>query len=496
MYKTFSPDEDSESGFIAPAMIPVFAYAFKEALIGMAVVNQQGDILEVNEVLCGMLGYTRRELLGMNKDDIVCAAVGTGDWMSRWKELAATKKLRMEKRFRHKDGHWVWAMLNVSLLPGTGGSFVYYAQLQDLTSRKAMEEKLERSRQELGPLFEYNPDIVCIVDMKGHIVSINSTMRQVTGYETGELAGRHCKRFIFPGDLVAAAELFEAAKSGRTRTGEFNVSRKDGSWITVEVNTLPIQVGSHVEGIYAIAKDVTRRRETEERLRTSEKLSAVGQLAAGVAHEIRNPLTALKGFTQFLQSGAEGKQEYYEIMMSELNRIDLILSELLMLAKPKASEFAWLNPELVIRHVLALLEAQAILKNVQFLTNVDGSLSGMMGAENQLKQLFVNLLKNAIEAMPDGGLITIRLQEQVDKRICFAIADQGSGIPQDLIDKIGVPFYTTKDQGSGLGMMVSRKIVEEHKGTLQIESVIGEGTIVYVRLPINRESGEMEEKRK
>ncbi|MFD7522796.1 PAS domain-containing sensor histidine kinase [Paenibacillus chitinolyticus] len=496
MYKTFSPDEDSESGFIAPSMIPVFAYAFKEALIGMAVVDQQGDILEVNAVLCGMLGYTRRELLGMNKDDIVCAAVGTEDWMSRWKELFATKKLRMEKRFRHKDGHWVWAMLDVSLLPGTDGSSVYYAQLQDLTGRKAMEEKLERSRQELGPLFEYNPDIVCIVDMKGHIVSINSTMRQVTGYETGELAGYPCKRLIFPEDLVAAAELFEAAKGGRARTGEFNVSRKDGSWITVEVNTLPIQVGSRVEGIYAIAKDVTRRRETEERLRTSEKLSAVGQLAAGVAHEIRNPLTALKGFTQFLQSGAEGKQEYYEIMMSELNRIDLILSELLMLAKPKASEFAWLNPELVIRHVLALLEAQAILKNVQFLTNVDGSLSGIIGAENQLKQLFVNLLKNAIEAMPDGGLITIRLQEQADKRICFAIADQGSGIPQDLIDKIGVPFYTTKDQGSGLGMMVSRKIVEEHKGTLQIESVIGEGTIVYVRLPINRESGEMEEKRK
>ncbi|WP_317952061.1 PAS domain S-box protein [Paenibacillus chitinolyticus] len=96
--------------------------------------------------------------------------------------------------------------------------------------------------------------------MKGHIVSINSTMRQATGYETGELAGHHCKRFIFPGDLVTAAELFEAAKSGRMRTGEFNVSRKDGSWITVEVNTLPIQVGSRVEGIYAIAKDVTRRR--------------------------------------------------------------------------------------------------------------------------------------------------------------------------------------------------------------------------------------------
>ncbi|WP_068773415.1 PAS domain S-box protein [Paenibacillus sp. FJAT-26967] len=482
MLASFTLKEDNEG---LNESDPMFAHAFHHALIGLAVVSREGRFLRVNHSLCELLGYKPEELLSANAEDLLVSSEDLR-FLADASGPSAANSRQIEKSYTSRTGEPRWGLLRISSFRTGDGEVRFYVQLQDWTYRKLLEKNMKRSRLEVWSLFQHNPDTICILDLKGRIVSSNLAMIRFTGYDPLDLRGVYILPFILPQDKQAAWKLFEEAMAGRSSTAELSFSRKAGGWATMEVRTLPIVVGQTVEGIYAIAKDLSGRKKAEEMLRTSEKLSAVGQLAAGVAHEIRNPLTALKGFTQFLQSGAVAKETYYEIMMSELNRIDLIITELLMLAKPRTSEFKRLDPQLMIRHVVTLLEPEAALNNVQFVIIAQNSLSDMMGAENQLKQLFINLLKNAVESMPGGGQIEINLHQDTRESIYVEIRDQGCGISPEELMRIGEPFYSTKDQGTGLGMMVSRQITEEHKGTIEIESVTGEGTTVRVRLPLKR----------
>src|SRR5690606_3499219 len=193
-----------------------------------------------------------------------------------------------------------------------------------------------------------------------------------------------------------------------------------------------------------------------ELLINSEKLYVAGQLAAGIAHEIRNPLTAIKGFLQLLASGKAYKTAYFEIMHSELDRISDIVSELLMLSKPQAYDLTHLDVRNVIQETMTLLESQAILHNITIETETGPDPLWVYGVSTQIKQVFINIIKNAIEAMKDGGIIRISLSRDGD-HVLVRISDQGPGISEDQIAKIGQPFYTTKEKGTGLGLMVSYK---------------------------------------
>nr|WP_281272116.1 ATP-binding protein [Paenibacillus flagellatus] len=209
-------------------------------------------------------------------------------------------------------------------------------------------------------------------------------------------------------------------------------------------------------------------------------LSAVGQLAAGIAHEIRNPLTALKGFNKLMQAGAPNSA-YLDIMDSELDRINTIVSELLFLSKPRSVEFEDKNIISIIRDVCSLLETQAIINNVEIVKQLEVEKYTVRCVEHQLKQVFINLVKNAIEAMPNGGKITISA-ELIDSSILIGIRDEGHGIPDKIQAKIGQPFFTTKEKGTGLGLMVSQKIIQNHDGNMTIRSKMNEGTVVKIRL--------------
>jgi signal transduction histidine kinase len=221
-----------------------------------------------------------------------------------------------------------------------------------------------------------------------------------------------------------------------------------------------------------------------ELLQASEKLAIAGQMAAGIAHEIRNPLTALKGFLKLMRNGSEGKKEYFDIMDSELDRIELILSELLLLSKPQQN-MALQRKELLnlLHQVVVLLETQASLNNVQLMTRSLSDQLYINASENHMKQVFINIIKNAIEAMPSGGEITVEV-EQTDSQVIVSITDQGFGIPEEHLTKIGEPFYSTKQTGTGLGLAITQKIIESHGGTIKISSRLGEGTTFVVMLPL------------
>ncbi|KUO96181.1 hypothetical protein ATW55_14825 [Ferroacidibacillus organovorans] len=232
--------------------------------------------------------------------------------------------------------------------------------------------------------------------------------------------------------------------------------------------------------LFGIVQDITSRKLAEDTMVRSETLSAVGQLAAGLAHEIRNPLTSLKGFMQLLTDENGGK--YSEIIQSELQRIEMILHEMLMLAKPQAIEFRVHLLKQVLEEVMVLLCAQALLCNVCLLADFEEDELFVYCDSNQLKQVFINMMKNAIESMKSGGNLQISLVGSCD-RVVVTFADEGEGIQSDTLLRLGQPFVSTKSNGIGLGFMVSQKIIQDHGGTIEVNSKVAVGTTVTITLP-------------
>jgi PAS domain S-box-containing protein len=242
------------------------------------------------------------------------------------------------------------------------------------------------------------------------------------------------------------------------------------------------------EGLVIIGRDITTLRQTEERLSRTEKLSVVGELSASVAHEIRNPLTSLKGFVQLLQMEDDKHQDYYQIMLDELNRINHIVGELLLLAKPQHLKYSKLAIQKILNDVISLLAVEATLYNVQIESNFPKEDIIIECEPNQLKQLFINLIKNSIEASKSDSKISISLGLIDDNRLGITIQDQGCGISKERLQKIGEPFYSSKEKGTGLGLTVSYKIVQSHKGTIMFDSEIDHGTTVNITLPVVQNS--------
>ncbi|WP_339062965.1 ATP-binding protein [Tepidibacillus marianensis] len=361
---------------------------------------------------------------------------------------------------------------------------------EEIHERKMIEGKLKESEERYRLLVEFSPDVIA-VETDGKWSYINTTGRKLLGAtcKKTEIIGRPVFNFIHPDEHEQVKEQMTIIQSQRKNFDllESKFVTLDGRLLDMEVQTIPV-IYQGKPSIQFVARNVTERKKTEELLRHSEKLSAVGQLAAGIAHEIRNPLTSLKGFIQLIQSGIQGKEEYFQIMLSELRRIETIISELLVLAKPQGIHFEQKDLRELLQHVIALVNTQAIMKNILIRSDFDPELPYIQCEENQLKQVFINLFKNSVEAMANGGTINVTVRKiDTDHFIRITIKDQGVGIPKEFLSRIGEPFFTTKEKGTGLGMMVSHRIVKNHGGKIQIESMIGEGTTVYIDLPITLE---------
>ncbi|MCM2533955.1 ATP-binding protein [Neobacillus pocheonensis] len=209
-------------------------------------------------------------------------------------------------------------------------------------------------------------------------------------------------------------------------------------------------------------------------------------MAAAIGHEIRNPLSSLKGFTQLQQERYPNTNDFYPIMIQEIDRINSIVNDLMYLGKPKVIEFEKASIEEIIAYTLSITQQQAERQSVTVETIIEGPLSPIDCDDKQLKQVFINLLKNAIEAMPKGGKIKIQVKVSKERKMLISIEDEGCGIAEENILNIGEPFYTTKKDGTGLGLMVTNQIIKDHKGELSIHSRLEKGTKVEVELPINQ----------
>ncbi|WP_139205949.1 PAS domain S-box protein [Bacillus sp. UNCCL13] len=455
----------------------------------VAMTDQKGKITIVNDKFCEISKYSRDELIGKDHRILNSGLHPKEFFKDLWETIQNGNVWKGEIRNKAKDGSFYWVDTTiVPFLDQTGKPYQYVAIRTDITDRKTAEEHLKETLKEnIDIKFALDQSsIVAFTDAKGIITAVNDKFCEISKYSREELIGKdhnilnsgfHSKEFF--------KDLWKTIGTGKVWKGEIKNKAKDGSYYWVDTTLVPFLNEARKPYQYiAIRNDITERKKTEEILHRQDKLAAVGQLAAGVVHEIRNPLTSMKGYAEFLQLDEKDpeRMEFLDIILDEIERVNGIVEDFMVLAKPKAVQLEEKNIVEVIRNVLMLLEFEARKKHVRLHFDNTEEIVQVECDENRLKQVFLNFIKNGIEAMPNGGDLHVKTSV-VDNNIQISIQDTGVGIPEDKLKRIGEPFYTTKQNGNGLGLMVSFKIIESHFGKVYIESELNKGTTFNIVLP-------------
>lgn len=319
----------------------------------------------------------------------------------------------------------------------------------------------------------FQPDLTLVeINQKGRDW-LKGTQAELQGVSMLEVLGRLQPEF--PQDLLDKIMQRGAIE---LKIGERILS--DFEW-----SELYDEQGGRVGGVLCF-RDVTEEKKFQREIIQSEKLAVVGQLAAAMAHEIRNPLTSIKGFLQLLHRlktmEQEGEiKEYTRIMVEEVDRMEKIIRDFLLMTKPSDVIRETISLDTVIERVLVLVQNQAILRNIQVNTELC-ELPPVLMHKEAIQQVVLNLMQNALEAMNVGGTLTVRTEEE-DKYVMLRVIDTGIGMTDEEIQNLGSPFYSTKTEGTGLGLTVSSKIIKEHRGQLEVQSEKGVGTTITIRLP-------------
>lgn len=235
------------------------------------------------------------------------------------------------------------------------------------------------------------------------------------------------------------------------------------------------------DGLFIYFKDITEQKKIQEEMARLDRLNLIGEMAAGIGHEVRNPMTTVKGFLQLLQEKEEcsNYREYFDLMASELDRANSIITEFLSLAKNKSVELKENNLNKILKSILPLIEADGLMTD-KYIKLETQKVPGLLLDEKEIRQLVLNLVRNGLEAMSPGGIINLRTYMEEDK-VVLSVQDNGKGIAPDVLEKLGTPFFTTKDTGTGLGLAVCYSIAERHKAKIDIETGGSNGTTFYVR---------------
>ncbi|PYM81589.1 MAG: PAS domain-containing sensor histidine kinase [Candidatus Rokuibacteriota bacterium] len=347
------------------------------------------------------------------------------------------------------------------------------------------------------------PDAVIAVDDALRVVFWNAAAEALTGRSSRRAEGRSLKELL-PPDASLIRHLAETVRTGESRgEGETTLLTPDGHTVPVSIVTAPLfDHGGTVGAAVAVLRDISRIRELEAEVRRGETLAAAGRMAVGLAHEIRNPLGAIRGAVQLLaREVAPGSRfgEYTQVLIQEVDRVNRIIEQLLDLARPVQLRTAPLNLHQLLERVALLAAEGAQAQGVTIVRRYDPSLPPILGDEDRLVQVFHNLVRNAFDAMKGGGRLT--LSTRISLSPVFAkmdlgagqrsmvevqVTDEGTGIPARVQAKVFDPFFTTKERGLGLGLALCHRILEEHKGAVRIDSVEGRGTTVTCFLPIAR----------
>ncbi|WP_342496353.1 ATP-binding protein [Bacillus sp. FSL K6-3149] len=373
--------------------------------------------------------------------------------------------------------------------------------VSDLNTR---EKEAQELTERLNRITDNLQEIVFETNEKGEIIFLNQAWTQMTGYDIDECLGTMYNQYFDQEERVVQhllSVIKEHKDAGRV---ELQLLHKEGKkvWGDVHYKLYFDEHHQFTGGIGTVA-DITKQKQAKLELERSnqqlqmqaQKLAVAGQIAAGIAHEVRNPLTSVNGFLQLMKTQYPERTDYFDIIFSEIKRIDFVLSELLVLAKPQAVHFQEVQLHELLEQVITLLKTNAVLSNIDLKQPFKRQDAGAILADaNQMKQLFINLIKNAIEAMPEGGSIYIST-EKVLNEWKITIQDEGKGMSEEDIQKIYDPFFSTKKEGTGLGLTICSTILKDHHGRMDVSSELGKGTAFHIYLPVCQKSRQQQVER-
>jgi two-component system nitrogen regulation sensor histidine kinase GlnL len=346
------------------------------------------------------------------------------------------------------------------------------------------------------------PDAVVGVDDGLRVMLWNPAAEALLGRSARRTIGRALKE-IFPPDTSLVRHLGDTLATGESRSeSEAVVEGGDGRPVHVSIVTAPLARSGDVEAAVAVIRDVSRLHQLESEVRRGETLAAAGQIAIGLANEIRNPLGAIRGAVQLMRRelGDDARLgEYTDVLLKEVDRVNRILEMLLDISRPVTLRPVPLNVHQLLERVALLSEEMASRRRVQIVRRYDPSLPPILADEDRILQVFHNLVRNAIEAMADGGRLTLVTRPSMNPLFTkvdlghgqrsmaeIQVIDEGQGIPETTRARLFTPFFTTKDKGLGLGLALCHRIIEEHHGGIHITSEPSRGTAVSCFLPIAR----------
>jgi two-component system, sporulation sensor kinase A len=446
-------------------------------------IDLEGNIVQINPSCEAIIGYTVEQLSGNSLWSIV-EPKSLEKVVSYYNEARVGKYQNFDCQFIHKNGSLI--DLNIINLPIllVGEIVGVYGVIKDITEIKQKRHQIREREVLYHLLTDHSLDMITKSNIYGELNYVSPYCFDLLGYNPEDLIGKSSYDFIHIDDIDRVlgnrSLVIDTHRNGRI---SYRMKHKAGYYVWVEALCKSIvKENSDEIRIISVIRDISDRKKTEEILLHSEKLAVAGQLAAGIVHEVRNPLTAIKGFLQLMDADKEYQHSYFQIIQSEIDRIELILSELLVLSKPKDMEFNKADLLEILLQVKALIDTHATMNNIEIELSYLSTIQTLICDENQLKQVFINFLKNAIEAMPNGGKININVLSEERNTIKIQMIDQGCGIPKEHLERVGQPFFTTKENGTGLGFMISMKIIENHQGNIHIISNEN-GTTIEVTLP-------------
>ena len=455
---------------------------FTEVLDGIVLWKETGQIIAANASALKIFESTQEQLLTSKISDYIYKK--DNRYVELIMNLYQQKEYREELMFLMPNGQKKILEFTTKLHSVEGLNMSIF---RNVTERYKMEEELRESKAMFENIFEEVFDGIIIWDQDYTIIDMNKAAERLLTKSKECLIGLNILSILPSAKSIGEdikPKLVNVKKDGQNR-GLYTVKlSKKREYTQLEFrNKFNIYSGLSITTL----RDITENAVLEEQLRKSSTLNVVGELAAGIAHEIRNPMTALKGFIQLLETDVASKENemYFSVIKSELTRIESIINEFLMLAKPQAVKYVKSDITQIMNETIELLHAQAVLQNVQFIKHYDEAIQMVYCEPNQMKKVFINIIKNAIEVLVDGGEIEVSI-ELKENFFHIAIRDNGKGMSKEKLARIGEPFYTTKEKGTGLGLLVSYQIMEEHQGKVSVESELGTGTTFHLYLPIQR----------
>lgn len=364
----------------------------------------------------------------------------------------------------------------------------------------AVAQAFERVKSLMRNILESIPTGVLTLDAGGAVTSLNGPGERLLGLRASAIKGRAVSEALQAVPDLTAWVLDALAGDRLLHERDFALTAEGGRRVTVRASASDLRTGAgQTDGLVVLLRDITEVSRLEAHLRRSDKLAALGTLSAGVAHEVRNPLHALGLNLHLLQAEVtagppdlKAVRGYLDILRSELQRLDRIVENFLRFSKPSVPEIKPVDTAALVERVLGLVAFEAADHGVAIETRLDPELPSVPADEGQLSQVFLNVIINALQAMPDGGALAVTTRRDGDWAE-VAVKDTGPGISEDVLLHVFDPYFTTRPSGIGLGLAIAHRIVQGHQGSLDVESQAGSGTTMIIRLRLSGPGSRSEE---